>query len=89
MSELFIDLYHFQVARLTNFKSSVLMKTMTWDRESHGLYDYESKRITKYENKTSSDGELVRGREEVFFDQTKSRPGNSKSGAEEQEDEET
>lgn len=65
------------------------MKAMTWDRESHGLYDYESKRITKFENKINKDGELVRSREEVFFDHTKTRPGNNKAIAEEQEDEET
>ena len=27
----------------------VLMKAMTWERESHGLYDYESRRISKFE----------------------------------------
>jgi hypothetical protein len=38
----------------------VLIKAMTWDRESHGLYDYESKRVSKFEKRLVNEGEIVR-----------------------------
>jgi len=32
---------------------SVLMKGITWSRDSHGLFDYESRHLTKKTMKTS------------------------------------
>jgi hypothetical protein len=40
---------------------------MTWERESHGLYDYESKKISKFEKKLTTEGQIVRSKEEVMF----------------------
>lgn len=77
---------------LNNFSPySVLMKAMTWERESHGLYDYESRRISKFECKVHKDGELVRTKEEVFFDNEHKRPGNDNDAPPEepQDDEDT
>jgi len=45
----------------------VLMKAQTWDRESHGLYDYESRRVQKLELKVENEGFMVRGKENVSF----------------------
>lgn len=45
----------------------VLMKAQTWDRESHGLYDYESRRVAKIETKVETEGVLVRGKDNVQF----------------------
>lgn len=47
--------------------SIVLMKAQTWDRESHGLYDYESRRVQKVENKVETEGAMIRGKEQVSF----------------------
>mmetsp|Transcript_33689 Transcript_33689/g.33175 ORF Transcript_33689/g.33175 Transcript_33689/m.33175 type:complete len:167 (-) Transcript_33689:898-1398(-) len=43
------------------------MKAQTWDRESHGLYDYESRRVQKYERKVEDEGYMVRDKEDVMF----------------------
>ena len=55
--------------RFEDSKSSllVLMKAQTWDRESHGLYDYESRRVQKLEQKLESEGTMVRGKDTVSF----------------------
>jgi hypothetical protein len=45
----------------------VLLKAQTWDRESHGLYDYESRRVQKLELKVENEGYMVRGKENVIF----------------------
>lgn len=45
----------------------VLMKAQTWDRESHGLYDYESRRVKKLENKVETEGYMIRERENAAF----------------------
>jgi hypothetical protein len=66
----------------------VMMKAMTWERESHGLYDYESRRISKFECRIHKEGELVRGKDEVFFDTETKRDGNEKPEVDEAEEEE-
>jgi len=45
----------------------VLMKAQTWDRESHGLYDYESRRVQKLEHKTECEGIMIRSKDNVEF----------------------
>ena len=35
------------------------MKTLTWTRESHGLFDYESKSIKKKDLKATATGTLL------------------------------
>lgn len=39
---------------------SVFLRGVTWMRDSHGLFDYESKSINKKSLKTSSFGKIVR-----------------------------
>ena len=50
-----------------NLQSSVLMKSLTWTRESHGLFDYESKSIKKNDLKASTSGVLMRKQDSVQF----------------------
>lgn len=47
----------------------VLMKAQTWNRDSHGLYDYESKSFSKLEKKVETDGYLIRNKDSVSFHQ--------------------
>ena len=39
---------------------SVFLRAVTWMRDSHGLFDYESKSINKKSMKTNSQGKIVR-----------------------------
>jgi hypothetical protein len=34
----------------------MIVKTLTWPRDSHGLFDYESKNLTKKSLKTQNTG---------------------------------
>ena len=43
------------------------MKSLTWTRESHGLFDYESKSIKKKDLKATTSGVLVRRGDSVDF----------------------
>ena len=47
------------------FKYSVLMKGITWSRDSHGLFDYESRHLTKRTMKTSEQVQIVRNQNEL------------------------
>ena len=40
--------------------SSLLLRGVTWQRDSHGLFDYESRQITQKSFKTQSNCKLVR-----------------------------
>ena len=40
--------------------SSVLMKGITWSRDSHGLFDYESRHLTKKTLKASQEQMIMR-----------------------------
>ena len=53
----------------------VLMKAQTWERESHGLYDYESRRVKKFETKLESNGFIARTGDEVSFEKSKALVG--------------
>jgi hypothetical protein len=39
---------------------SVFLRGVTWIRDSHGLFDYESKSINKKSLKTQNQGKIVR-----------------------------
>ena len=39
---------------------SVLMKGITWSRDSHGLFDYESRHLTKKTLKASFESMIIR-----------------------------
>jgi len=41
------------------YSFSILIKTFTWARDSHGLFDYESKNLTKKNMKTNNPGTLL------------------------------
>ncbi len=41
------------------------MKGITWSRDSHGLFDYESKHLTKRTMKTSSATSIIRKQNEL------------------------
>ena len=51
--DLTTDLFDFTVSR-------VYMRCVTWSRDSHGLFDYESRFISKKNIKTVQDGRIVR-----------------------------
>lgn len=43
------------------------MKCMTWSRDTHGLFDYESNFITKWTISSSSGGKIIRIDNDVEF----------------------
>ena len=43
------------------------MRCVTWSRDSHGLFDYESRYIQKKNIKTSSGGKIIRLNNDVEF----------------------
>ncbi len=43
----------------------VFFRGVTWNRDSHGLFDYESRNINKKNIKTQSIGKLVRINDDV------------------------
>ena len=44
---------------------SVIMKAVTWNKDSHGLFDYESRHVRKRQLKSNTTGKLVRNGEEI------------------------
>lgn len=44
---------------------SVLMKGITWSRDSHGLFDYESRHLTKKTMKTQNQVQIYRKQNEL------------------------
>lgn len=49
----------------TNTIFEVYMRCVTWTRDSHGLFDYESKNIAKKNIKTQTGGKIIRIGDEV------------------------
>lgn len=49
------------------FYSVVFFRGVTWLRDSHGLFDYESRNITKKNIRTGVSGNIVRIDDEVEF----------------------
>ena len=43
------------------------MRCVTWSRDSHGLFDYESRYICKKNIKTSTGGKIIRLNNDVEF----------------------
>ena len=50
---------------INSLENRVFLRAVTWIRDSHGLFDYESKSITKKSLKTCSQGKLVRVSNEI------------------------
>lgn len=48
-------------------KYEVYMRCVTWSRDSHGLFDYESKNIAKKNIKTQTGGKILRVNDDVEF----------------------
>ena len=43
------------------------MRCVTWSRDSHGLFDYESRYINKKNIRTATEGRIVRLNNDVEF----------------------
>jgi len=43
------------------------MRCVTWSRDSHGLFDYESRYITKRNLRTTADGRIIRLDNDIEF----------------------
>ena len=54
----------------SNLLSRVLMKGITWSRDSHGLFDYESRHLTKRTMKTTQPIQIIRKTNELDLQPT-------------------
>ena len=50
------------------------MRCVTWSRDSHGLFDYESKNIAKKNIKTQTGGKILRVCDDVEFVSIRTKP---------------
>jgi hypothetical protein len=50
------------------------MRCVTWSRDSHGLFDYESRYIAKKNIKALTDGRIIRLNNDVEFIDMELRP---------------
>jgi len=50
------------------------MRCVTWSRDSHGLFDYESKNIAKKNIKTQTGGKILRVHDDVEFVSIRTKP---------------
>jgi len=57
-------------------KPQLVIKSFTWSRDSHGLFDYESKTLTKKNIKSSNSGRIVRRSNDVSFTRESDQPLN-------------
>lgn len=55
-------------------KYEVYMRCVTWSRDSHGLFDYESKNIAKKNIKTQTGGKILRVNDDVEFVSIRTKP---------------
>jgi len=46
---------------------SVFFRAVSWLRDSHGLFDYESRNIVKMSLKTQSQGQIIRNEDQIDF----------------------
>ena len=53
------------ISDLLNYCFSVFLRGVTWVRDSHGLFDYESKSITKKSCKTVEESKIIRIENEI------------------------
>ena len=59
------DCYDLQQEPRVEIIPEVYMRCVTWTRDSNGLFDYESKNISKKNIKTQTGGRVIRVGEEV------------------------
>lgn len=73
---------HQPVSNSLQQKYEVYMRCVTWSRDSHGLFDYESKNIAKKNIKTQTGGKILRVNDDVEFVSIRTKPeevdGNAK-----------
>jgi hypothetical protein len=50
-----------------SLNESVFLKATTWNRESHGLFEYSSQHVTSKNLKTSSNSKIVRIQNDVHI----------------------
>ena len=62
-------------------KYEVYMRCVTWSRDSHGLFDYESKNIAKKNIKTQTGGKILRVNDDVEFVSIRTKPEDMGQGA--------
>lgn len=65
---------HNQISSGQQQKYEVYMRCVTWSRDSHGLFDYESKNIAKKNIKTQTGGKIVRVNDDVEFVSIRTKP---------------
>ena len=53
--------------RNTSQEPVVFFRAVSWLRDSHGLFDYESRNIIKMSLKTSSQGQIIRDDDQIDF----------------------
>ncbi len=51
-----------------NFAYRVFLRGVTWMRDSHGLFDYESRSINKKSLKTINQGKIIRHNNDIQFE---------------------
>jgi hypothetical protein len=56
-----------ETACLTFHFNSVFFRGVTWQRDSHGLFDYESRNISKKNLKTQYTGKIIRQLNSIEF----------------------
>jgi len=55
----------------SNNNSSILIKAKTWNRDSHGLYDYENTNVKQSVLGVNSSGIIIRKKNDLKFFYTK------------------
>jgi hypothetical protein len=65
---------HHGCANSMQQKYEVYMRCVTWSRDSHGLFDYESKNIAKKNIKTQTGGKILRVNDDVEFVSIRTKP---------------
>ena len=65
----------------TQPRYEVYMRCVTWSRDSHGLFDYESKNIAKKNIKTQTGGKILRVSDDVEFVSIRTKPEEVDPGA--------
>ena len=63
-----------QTVMINQQKHEVYMRCVTWSRDSHGLFDYESKNIAKKNIKTQTGGKILRVNDDVEFVSIRTKP---------------
>lgn len=83
---------NFQSNNLQPLPYSVFMRGVTWNRDSHGLFDYESKSIAKQAWITQEESRILRFENDIKIlplTQLKQQTSTEEKGEEQQHQEQT